>query len=139
MFAIILGWIGIAVLSANYLQPASQESTNSAPSSDSSHRALLNRYCVTCHNERLLTAGLMLDKLDVEDVSKDAEVWEKVVRKLQTGAMPPAGAPRPDQADYLSLTSHLESELDSAWTANPNPGRARNSPVEPCRVYKLGA
>ncbi len=66
----------------------------------------------------------MLDKLDVEDVSKDAEVWEKVVRKLQTGAMPPAGAPRPDQADYLSLTSHLESELDSAWTANPNPGRA---------------
>jgi hypothetical protein len=124
MFAIILGWIGIAALSANYLQPASQESTNSAPSSVSSHRALLNRYCVTCHNERLLTAGLMLDKLDVEDVSKDAEVWEKVVRKLQTGAMPPAGAPRPDQADYLSLTSHLESELDSAWAANPNPGRA---------------
>ena len=66
----------------------------------------------------------MLDKLDVEDVGKDAEVWEKVVRKLQTGAMPPAGAPRPDQADYLSLTSHLESELDSAWTASPNPGRA---------------
>ncbi len=72
MFAIILGWIGIAVLSANSTSnPASQESTNSAPSSDSSHRALLNRYCVTCHNERLLTAGLMLDKLDVEDVSKE--------------------------------------------------------------------
>ena len=59
-----------------------------------SQRALLDQYCVTCHNERLQTAGLTLDALDVTNVAADAEVWEKVVRKLRAGAMPPAPRPR---------------------------------------------
>src|SRR5262245_22813272 len=77
----------------------------------SSHRTLLNRYCVTCHNDRARTAGLSLEKIDVDRVTEtakdgypganavaagDTETWEKVLRKLRAGAMPPSGAPRPD-------------------------------------------
>ena len=65
----------------------------------------------------------MLDKLDVGKVSEEPEVWEKVVRKLRTGAMPPAGLPRPDKATNDSLAAYLETALDSAAAANPNPGR----------------
>src|SRR5438034_11578535 len=60
-------------------------------------RTLLDRYCVTCHNQKLKTAGLRLDNIDSEHVAEAAELWEKVVRKLRTGSMPPAGAPRPDK------------------------------------------
>src|SRR5262245_49611963 len=61
-------------------------------------RALLDRYCVTCHNERLKTAGLALDTLDVTNVPAGAESWEKVIRKLRAGVMPPVGRPRPDRS-----------------------------------------
>src|SRR6266849_7964679 len=87
------------------------------------HRAVLNRYCVTCHNEKLKTAGLMLDTMDVEKVPASAEVWEKVIRKLRTSAMPPAGMPRPDKAAYDSLATYLETALDRAAAAKLNPGR----------------
>jgi hypothetical protein len=83
----------------------------------------LNRYCVTCHNERLRTANLLLDQADIENPSAGAEVWEKVVRKLRTRAMPPAGAPRPEESSYDSLASYLETALDRAAAARPNPGR----------------
>src|ERR1700722_4355282 len=81
---------------------------------------VFNQYCVTCHNAKLKTAGLVLDPAGVTNVSSNAEVWEKVVRKLRTGAMPPAGAPRPNQATYDSTASFLEVELDKAATAKPN-------------------
>src|SRR5713226_6746222 len=90
--------------SASPQQPAKPESTE--------QRALLSRYCVTCHNERLKTAGVMLDTADVGNVPAGAEVWEKVIRKLRTGAMPPPGRPRPPEAAYAALTSWLESEID---------------------------
>jgi hypothetical protein len=85
----------------------------------------VNRYCVTCHNERLKTAGLRLDQIDVDAVSTDeaAEVLEKVLRKLRTGSMPPPGAPRPDPSAYELLASHLETQLDRFAAAHPNPGR----------------
>ena len=89
----------------------------------SSQRAVLDRYCVTCHNERLKTADLMLDTLDVTNVPTQGEVWEKVIRKLRAGLMPPAGRPRPDKATYEGLASWLESELDRHAAAHPNPGR----------------
>ena len=60
-------------------------------------RALLDQYCVTCHNEKLKTGGLELDKLDYDQVGVHAETWEKVVRKVRAGMMPPAGARRPDR------------------------------------------
>jgi hypothetical protein len=87
------------------------------------YRGVLDRYCVTCHNERLKTANLMLDKADTASLSAGAETWEKVIRKLRTGAMPPAGMPRPDKSTYSSFATYLETALDLSAAANPNPGR----------------
>ncbi|HLH31183.1 MAG TPA: DUF1587 domain-containing protein, partial [Terriglobia bacterium] len=99
--------------------PAASSSSASAP-----YRALLNQYCVTCHNERAKTAGLMLDKMDLDHVGEGAETWEKVVRKLRGGMMPPTGRPRPSGDDAYKLISYLESSLDGAAASKPNPGRA---------------
>src|SRR6266850_2699781 len=86
-------------------------------------RAVIEKYCVTCHNERLKTAGLMLDKADIDHAGANAEVWEKVLRKLGTGEMPPPGRPRPDPATYAALNAFLEKALDDSALAHPNPGR----------------
>src|SRR5262245_52987912 len=86
-------------------------------------RAVLDRYCVGCHNERLKTAGLMLDKLDAEHVATSSAQWEKVARKLRTGEMPPPGRPRPDAATAGALSESIEKALDAVALANPNPGR----------------
>src|SRR6516165_8382738 len=85
-------------------------------------RAVLDRYCVTCHNQKLKTAGLMLDLMDVRKIAEGAPTWEKVVQKLRTGAMPPPGAARPDSATYSSLATYLETELDRADAEKPDPG-----------------
>src|SRR5689334_4220145 len=84
---------------------------------------VLNQYCVTCHNSRLKTAGLLLDTLDPARVADHAEQWEKVVTKLRTGEMPPPGRPRPDAETYRAVASALEAALDAAAAANPHPGR----------------
>jgi hypothetical protein len=101
--------------------------TPRSPSPDAStaapYRAALNQYCVVCHNEQLHTAGLVLSKMDVANVPQGAEVWEKVIGKLRTGAMPPAGMPRPDKATYDAFATYLEAALDHAAVAKPNPGR----------------
>ena len=86
-------------------------------------RALLDRYCVGCHNERLRTAGLLLDRSDVGRIGADGATWEKVVRKLRSGAMPPPGRSRPDAAATEAFAAWLEGELDRAADARPNPGR----------------
>lgn len=86
-------------------------------------RALLDRYCVTCHNQRLRTANLTLDTLPLDDVGQNARLWEKVLLKLRTGAMPPPSMPRPDEAAVNAFSSWLETALDHASAANPNPGR----------------
>ena len=86
-------------------------------------RAVLDQYCVTCHNEKLKTAGLMLDKADIAHPGASAELWEKVLKKLHAGEMPPPGRPRPDPPSYAALSSFLEKGLDDAASANPNPGR----------------
>ena len=89
-------------------------------------RALLDRYCVTCHNDRTLTAGLSLESLDLEHVGENAgevERWEQVVRKLRTRAMPPPGRRRPTEPEYERVATRLETALDAAASAQPNPGR----------------
>ena len=86
-------------------------------------RALIGKYCVTCHSQRLKTAGLSLEQYDVAQAAHDGEIWEKVVRKLRGGAMPPPGLPRPDAAAQRELVSYLETQLDQAAQAKPNPGR----------------
>ena len=92
----------------------------------SAQRAFLDQYCVTCHNERLLERGTVpvaFEDLDTENVGVHADVWEEVVRKLRLGMMPPVGRPRPDQETYGTFLAWLETELDRAAAASPNPGR----------------
>ncbi len=87
-------------------------------------RAMLDKYCVICHNQRLKTAGLMLDTMNLDRVSDNAETWEKVLRKLHGGMMPPQGMPRPDEATVNHFTDWLETSLDKAAAAHPEPGRS---------------
>ena len=98
---------------------AAQEAAAEAP------RAVLDRYCVACHNDRLLTGGLSLEAaaVDAADPSRDAGVWERVIAKLRTGAMPPPGRPRPDAATYDAVAARLEADIDRVAAANPDPGR----------------
>lgn len=86
-------------------------------------RELINHYCVTCHNEKLRTAGILLDRASPDDVSPQAEIWEKVVHKVRNREMPPFGAPRPDQSALDAFVSRLEAALDRAAASKPNPGR----------------
>src|SRR5215831_11831402 len=97
--------------------------TESSAQQASTPRAVLDTYCVTCHNQKLRTAGMALDGLDVAQPAANAEAWEKVVAKLRAGSMPPAGRPRPDAPTYRSVASWLEGEIDRAWAAHPNPGK----------------
>lgn len=99
--------------------------TAQAPTATASatHQASLTTYCSTCHNARLKTAGLSFDTLDLTNVARDASAWEKVVRKLRAGAMPPPGSPRPDAATSNGIVGYLEASLDRAAAAAPNPGR----------------
>ena len=85
--------------------------------------AVFTRYCVTCHNATTKVAGLVIDPAELSNVAANPELWEKVVRKLRSSAMPPADAPRPDQATYAPVATFLETELDRAAAARPNPGR----------------
>jgi mono/diheme cytochrome c family protein len=86
--------------------------------------ATLNKYCATCHNDKLRTGGLSLQSIDFHHPEGNAETWEKVIRKLRTGAMPPPGLPRPDAAAADGLAAYLETSLDRAAAATPNPGHA---------------
>ncbi len=94
------------------------------PDAPAPHRALIDRYCVTCHSDRVKTAGLTLETRDLSRVPEDAEVWEKALRKLRGGMMPPQGMPRPAQLNIDALVSFLETSIDSAAFAKPNPGRS---------------
>jgi mono/diheme cytochrome c family protein len=81
------------------------------------------KYCVTCHNSRMKTAGLAIDTLDIVRVAEQTDLWEKIATKLRTREMPPAGRPRPDSATYQAATLAVEAALDTAAVAHPNPGR----------------
>src|SRR5258705_2347780 len=84
--------------------------------------ALPTQYCTGCHNQRAKTAGLMLDSMDYSNIGKDAATWEKVVRKIKTGMMPPSGARRPERAALDAFAVGLETRLDRAAALSPNPG-----------------
>src|SRR2546427_6581534 len=103
-----------------------------APAPDAAaQRALVDQYCVTCHNARLKTANLLLDQLDLAHLGDHAEVVEKVIRKLRAGMMPPTGMRRPDPATFQSLIRWMENELDrSAVTHLPPPGLHRLNRTE---------
>ena len=137
-----LAGAGMPIAASTAQEPAAEAviaSAEAVAASDSaSHRALLDRYCVTCHNERMVNGrgraasplvgqlravGLTLDTLDLAEVGSHADAWEKVVRKLRGGVMPPAGRPRPDADELEAFLTWLEGELDGAWAETRDPGR----------------
>jgi hypothetical protein len=89
---------------------------------NSSQRALIDQYCLGCHNDRLRSGGLALSDLNLDVVDQHAEIAEKVIRKLRGGLMPPAGARRPDSQSVATFVSWLEREIDTA-AVEPRPGR----------------
>jgi hypothetical protein len=91
--------------------------------SASAHAAVVGKYCVTCHNDKSRTGGLSLEHADLTDVPKGAETWEKAIRKLRVGTMPPPGMPRPARSQLDGLAAHLETALDRAAAERPRPGR----------------
>jgi mono/diheme cytochrome c family protein len=97
--------------------------TRASTPADFDVQAMLNQYCVVCHNKMMQTANLGFDTLNAADPTTHPETWEKVINKLRTGTMPPAGMPRPDSASYVAAAEQLENQLDAAWRAQPNPGR----------------
>ena len=116
----------LAVFAAAFVslsRMSGQAPVSATPTAAPTPRVFLNTYCVTCHNQKLKTAGLMLDSVDLADPGAHAEVLEKVIAKLRAGSMPPPGMPRADAATYRVVASTLENEIDKAWAANPNPGR----------------
>jgi hypothetical protein len=109
--AVLAGWIALAAAVFSHGQtPAATQ------------RALLDQYCVTCHNDRTRTANLSLQNLDLTTAGNNPQLWEKVVRKLRAGVMPPPGVRRPDFQAYTALTEWLETEIDRKAAAKPNPG-----------------
>ena len=128
------GLVGAALIGVCALVSPEPLSAATAPSGEQTgasmptpvpadHRALLDRYCVICHNDRLQTAGLSFEADGFRDVGRDTEAWEKVIRKLRSETMPPAGRPRPVPARYASFASWLETTIDRAADDDPRPGQ----------------
>jgi mono/diheme cytochrome c family protein len=123
---VIVAGCGVGMLAGSPVSSrlsALQTSASPAQAGPALNREFLTRNCVACHNQRLQTAGLALDNADVSQIGADAGKWEKVVRKVRTGSMPPAGRPRPDAAEAVAFVTSLESALDRAAASSPNPGR----------------
>ena len=115
--------LAAGLLLAVIVTPSGARAAQQSDPDEAAVHALLERYCVTCHNARLRTADLALDGADLADVGAHADVWERVLRKLHGRVMPPIGRPRPGEDEYEQLTSWLEGQLDGAWAAAPDPGR----------------
>ena len=111
----------VCLVAASAAGAAAQEPPGAVDATDV--RAMLDQYCVACHNDRLRTAELSLAGVDAEHPEADPELWEKVVAKLRAASMPPPGRRRPDPATYTAVAAHLEGALDAAWSADPYPGR----------------
>ena len=115
--------LGIAMAGAVCLQPAQAQSAASLGGPGAEYRDVVNQYCVTCHNATEPAANLSLEAADLDEISRDAELWINVLQKMRSGAMPPPGTPRPDGATYDAFTTYLEGELGLAGVAEPNPVR----------------
>jgi mono/diheme cytochrome c family protein len=118
---LVSGTAFLSTVGASDQQSLARESAEGAAAA--SPQAVIGTYCVSCHNQRLKTAGLALDNLDVTKPAANAGLWERVIAKLRAGSMPPAGRPRPDAATYRAVATWLEHEIDRAWAVAPTPGR----------------
>ena len=117
--------LGAALIGAEFVQPAAagQSGAGEVTEEAATYRAVLDRYCVACHNRRTLAGNLALDTADLDQVGPHAELWEKVLQKLHTRAMPPPGRPRPEAAVYDAFGAWLERSLDRWAADHPDPGR----------------
>src|ERR1041384_5979618 len=109
--------IKISVLAA-FATVALVPSVDARAAVDPQTKSAIEEYCVTCHNARLKTGGLVLDVASLERVAADSATWEKVIRKLRLGVMPPLGSRRPDAARYDRMISSLEGGLGAAAVAH---------------------
>jgi mono/diheme cytochrome c family protein len=115
--------IGAAACAVGWGVAQAQDPAASPDAGAARYRQMVNRYCVTCHNERARTAGVLLDKADLTNLPANAELWERVGRKLRANAMPPQGMPRPTKVETAAFVAWLETSLDRDAANHPNPGR----------------
>ena len=111
-----LSWAAVAIACA-----IGSGSLEAAPT-PAVERALIDQYCVTCHNDKAKADNFSLQREDINAVGDHPEVWERVIRKLRAGMMPPPGMPRPPLAKYEELRDWLEAQIDQKAAAHPNPG-----------------
>ncbi len=128
MWATALVAIGVAQRPATTRPPGAVRapapaaaSPSTTPANAADQNPVIKRYCVACHNDKMKPGGLSLEKFDATHAADDAEVAERMIRKLQAGLMPPPGVPRPVPEAYAALISSLETTIDTAAT-KPNPG-----------------
>ncbi len=113
-----------ALAAAGFVFTLEAQQSHPAPSvAAATHLALIDEYCLSCHDEDHKKGGLALDTVGAQDIVQHPEVWEKVIRKLRARQMPPVGKERPDDSTYDAVVASLETSLDRAARANPNPGR----------------
>jgi hypothetical protein len=115
----LVAWIVVLATAAGRGQSSPSPALSPSLSSTSPHGSLINQYCVTCHNQRARTGGLALDTMSLSNIPAGAETWEKVIRKIRGGQMPPAGMPRPSQTSLDGLVAHLETSIDKVALAAP--------------------
>jgi mono/diheme cytochrome c family protein len=120
LFSVV--WLLLAGSVAGCLEAAPQQPATPPVPSTTAQRSLLDKYCVTCHSDKLKTGGLSLQSADLSKVPENAEIWEKVIRKVRVEAMPPQGMPRPDKAALEGLAASLENAIDREAASRPNPG-----------------
>ena len=129
-WTVVLGlplWAAVAV---SYPAVAASPQVASPVPSAPAERAVLQKYCLSCHNQGMKQRGAVpvaFDQLDLTRAAQDAETWERVVRKVRTDLMPPARSPHPDNATADGFAKWLETQIDSAAAGHPNPGRTEPS------------
>jgi mono/diheme cytochrome c family protein len=121
--AALAGGLSVVCVAAGAQTASPPAQAAGATAAHPDYGAVVTKYCVTCHNQRLKTAGLALDALDVSNPAAGAEAWERAVRKMRVGMMPPQNAPRPDAGTQAALVAYLTDSLDRAAAGHPNPGR----------------
>ena len=130
VWVVVAGVIALTVAPQGVVSAAAQVAPKAVSATSANavaeKRALLDKYCVGCHNARVQNGKMRLDNADVSKVGDHGETWERVVRKIRGGVMPPPGAPRPDKVAYDGMASWLESELDAVAVKRPDPGRTES-------------
>ena len=116
----LVGGVAALSLAAVHLMPSGP---GVSAADAAAHRETLNQYCVVCHSRALLTAGLNLEDLDTANLEANGVIWEKMLRKLRNGEMPPAGMPRPEPAAYAALIDFIDEGRNRLAEEKPNPGR----------------